>query len=86
MPESVYILFRQPDYDRFFEDPDYDGSPVDDEGEERQLGVYATRERAEAEKLIRESGRAIDEAMVYRIDEYRLGELHWLSGFFVSED
>ena len=86
MPESVFILFRQPDYDRFFEDPEYDGSPADDEGEERQLGVYATRERAEAEKLTRESNRTTDESTVYVVDEYRLGELHWLSGFFVSED
>lgn len=82
---SVFILYRQPDYDAFFEDPAYDGSPVQDEGEEWQLGVFATRERAESEKSRYESARKPGESVVFIIDEYRLGELHWLSGFFVDE-
>lgn len=85
MTESVFILFRQPDYDGFFENPDYDGGPVQDEGEEWQLGVFATRERAEAEKSRYETGRKAGDAVVFTVDEYKLGELHWLSGFFVDE-
>ena len=83
--ESVFILYRQPDYDAFFEDPAYDGSPAQDEGEEWQLGVFATRERAESEKSRHEAARSPGESVVFSIDEYRLGELHWLSGFFVDE-
>ena len=82
---SVFVLYRQPDYDAFFEDPAYDGSPAQDEGEEWQLGVFSTRERAELEKSRYEAARTPVDSVVFSIDEYRLGELHWLSGFFVDE-
>ena len=81
---SVFILYRQPDYDAFFEAPDYDGAPAPDESEEWQLGVFSTREAAESELAAQEVRRA-QESVIFVIDEYRLGELHWLSGFFVDE-
>jgi hypothetical protein len=84
---SVFVLYRQPDYDAFFSDADYDGSPAPDEGQEWQLGVFASRERAEAEKALCENRRTPEEAnIIFIVDEFKIGELYSRIGFFVDEE